>query len=182
MVVLNWTSEWTSKRSEHPRNRRTSTSMNSKKSTIPDRKSRSKTILSNLGKLSIYAVLLLVFARYTKFATEDVAFQFGWIIGASKSPISATVAPLVFGLLGAAVLATVSSLATKADAVWAPIPDAESKKARPTHLNLWISLVFAIALMMIIQVFISHTRRGIVEGQTVISDQNSNKADLPKTN
>lgn len=68
------------------------------------------------GRLKIIAVsvlgIVVVPLAYRKLimATTDLGKLFGWIIGASKSPISSAVAPLVFGLLGAVILASVSKV------------------------------------------------------------------------
>lgn len=74
--------------------------------------SRSSLIVSVLKGLTVTTLVILTAVVMWE-ALKDVGFLFGWLIGASKSPIGHVAATAIFGLAGVAGLSVFSSLANR---------------------------------------------------------------------
>ncbi|WP_417739669.1 hypothetical protein [Rosistilla oblonga] len=128
--------------------------------------------------VAIVVVTSLIGYRFALCAVIDTGRLFGWLIGASKSPIASSVAPLVFGLLGSAVIATIFKLATAADGLVVVKeilpnsqlpPDAIRQAVRDSWRRVAVQCVFAILLLNLTSEFVYQTRLGIHHGTAVRS-------------
>jgi len=100
---------------------------------------------------------IVLYDRIT-IAVENIGYLFGWLIGASKSPVAGTVAPLVFGLLGAVVFASIA-------AVFATLR--MDPKSPPSFRNTLVSLLAALAIAHFASWFVYQSKVGITEGARV---------------
>lgn len=127
----------------------------------------------------IATALGLIGYHFALCAVVDIGDLFGWIIGASKSPIAATVAPLVFGLLGSVVFASVYKVAVSADAVavakdLVSVPGLPDSVIRASVKESWrrvlTQLVFAVVILNLASHFVYHARLGIHDGSQTRED------------
>lgn len=118
-------------------------------------------------------LLLIVFYRCLRIAIQDIGNLFGWMIGASESPITAATAPLIFGLLAATVFASIWRIVGGATVFQhvmslkaiAGFPDHVIKRAtQESKRNLLISIAGAILVLHCASWFVYHCRIGIHHG------------------
>lgn len=133
-----------------------------------------RSILSDNWALLPILILLCAFAFYVEKAVLHAGTQFGFLIGASRSPVSGSVTPLIFGLLGAGVLAAIKELTTESEFFvglrslksLADLTEDQLKKVRfESAQRLIIKLLAACYAMRLIVMFVYFTNHGIYQGQ-----------------
>lgn len=127
-----------------------------------------KILIRNPGKTLLFFVGLAAFIEFIKVschAVQDVGYLFGWIIGASKSEISAVVAPLVFGLLGTAIFASFGRLISPGEKLVEAVCNGGTFKQAAASFVFKFALVFW--LLVLTGHFVEHARRGIHFGSAV---------------
>jgi hypothetical protein len=130
------------------------------------------------------------FLLYVLAAVEDIAVLFGWIIGASNSPISAAVAPLIFGLLATVVIVSVRQVFTSLELYtelrslrsMVGVSDEILKRAsREASQKIIVKLILGCLLMHVTVCFVFHCRYGIFEGTRVGSPPSQAAPPAPLT-
>lgn len=131
--------------------------------------------------IGVIVVLCLAHELYFSLhiAVQDIGFLFGWLIGASKSPTVASVAPVIFGLLGVVVFASIAAILGTASRVVGDRRQDGEPRTRRAILVLILNLLAVYVISHYASWFIYHASLGIDRGTEVREEALQEQASLP---